>query len=213
MDKITINTYGDNVIVLEPNSGMELDNACLTNSFLESVPPLIERDYRIQFLSFFMKQSYSTMLDISCGKYAKILKWARWMGFDVVGTNIDEEAIKQNERDGIKCVRVDLNDENLQLPFKDDSFDVVVCTEVIEHIKYPKKVIDEMYRVSKYVCLITTPLGDSYNTPDHINFWYIDDFVRELLNGYDNYTLRTIVTKPMDLLLNWRVFIVSIHKR
>jgi len=46
-----------------------------------------------------------------------------------------------------------------RLPFKDNSFDVVLCTEVIEHVNSQKKVISEIFRVLKkdgYI-IVTTP--------------------------------------------------------
>lgn len=33
------------------------------------------------------------------------------------------------------------------MPFKDESYDTILCTEVLEHIPNPQKAIDEMYRV------------------------------------------------------------------
>lgn len=47
----------------------------------------------------------------------------------------------------------------LDLPFKDNSFDIVLCTEVIEHVEYPEKAINELIRVTKPKgkILITTP--------------------------------------------------------
>ncbi len=36
-----------------------------------------------------------------------------------------------------------------QLPFIDSSFDVIICTQLLEHANEPQKVIEEMYRVLK----------------------------------------------------------------
>src|ERR1035437_2285963 len=33
------------------------------------------------------------------------------------------------------------------LPFKDNSFSVIICTEVLEHVPEPEKAINELYRV------------------------------------------------------------------
>jgi SAM-dependent methyltransferase len=36
-----------------------------------------------------------------------------------------------------------------QLPFKSDIFDLVIATEIIEHLRYPKQLLDEVYRILK----------------------------------------------------------------
>jgi len=47
----------------------------------------------------------------------------------------------------------------VKLPFKDNSFDIVLCTEVIEHVNNQKKVISEIFRVLKKngYLILTTP--------------------------------------------------------
>lgn len=46
-----------------------------------------------------------------------------------------------------------------RLPFKDNSYDIVLCTEVIEHVEDQKKAFNEMFRVLKKggYLVITTP--------------------------------------------------------
>jgi SAM-dependent methyltransferase len=44
------------------------------------------------------------------------------------------------------------------LPFKEGDFSFVLCTEVLEHVKDPKKVVSEIYRILPKggVCVLTT---------------------------------------------------------
>ncbi len=46
-----------------------------------------------------------------------------------------------------------------RLGYKDDSFDIVVCTEVLEHLPNPNETLKEIHRVLKLggVAIITTP--------------------------------------------------------
>jgi SAM-dependent methyltransferase len=44
-------------------------------------------------------------------------------------------------------VRLDLNSDDVHFPFSDRSFDLVVCTEVIEHLLWPQHAISEALRV------------------------------------------------------------------
>jgi SAM-dependent methyltransferase len=60
------------------------------------------------------------------------------------------------------------------LPFKDSEFELVLCTEVLEHVKNPQKVIDEIGRVLKpggRVILTTRFVYPLHDTPhDHWRF-------------------------------------------
>ena len=72
------------------------------------------------------------------------------------------------------------------LPFADDSFDLVIACEVLEHVTEPRYVLQEMQRLSRGFCIITVPeeplwrilniLRGQYlrnwgNTPGHIHHW------------------------------------------
>lgn len=56
-----------------------------------------------------------------------------------------------------------------ELPYKNSSFDLVVCTEVLEHLEDPAKALKEMLRVSKKYLIISVP-----NEP----FFMISNFLR-----------------------------------
>lgn len=53
----------------------------------------------------------------------------------------------------IKTVKADAT----SLPFENDFFDVVICSEVLEHIKDYKNVVRELLRVAKRQMIITVP--------------------------------------------------------
>jgi 2-polyprenyl-3-methyl-5-hydroxy-6-metoxy-1,4-benzoquinol methylase len=55
------------------------------------------------------------------------------------------------------------------LPYRDNSFDIVICTEVLEHLENPGEALDEIVRVSKRYCLFSVP-----NEP----YFRIANFVR-----------------------------------
>lgn len=40
-----------------------------------------------------------------------------------------------------------LNSDQLILPFHDDSFDLVICTQVLEHLLWPQRLLKEFHRV------------------------------------------------------------------
>lgn len=81
---------------------------------------------------------------------------------------------------------------NIQhLPYKDNSFDLVLCTEVLEHLQNPSLVLKEILRVSSKYIIISVP-NDPYFTiqrflrgknimrlgvhPEHIQHWTSEGF-------------------------------------
>jgi ubiquinone/menaquinone biosynthesis C-methylase UbiE len=92
------------------------------------------------------------LLDVGCGnspfKFLVNNKTCQYIGIDIAGAdNFDYKNAGIITFDG----------ENI--PFDDESFDNILCTEVIEHIPNPEKIIAEMHRVLKPngFCIITLP--------------------------------------------------------
>ncbi len=82
-----------------------------------------------------------------------------------------------------------------ELPYKDNSFDLIICTEVLEHLEEPIKALKEMLRVSKKYLIVSVPnepffllsnflrgknLSRLGNDPEHINHWNILSFKKYL---------------------------------
>jgi len=77
----------------------------------------------------------------------------------------------------------------IELPFPDKSFNIVVCSEVIEHLPNMQDVIDaikEVNRVGKKF-IITTPNSDAIKpeiqNPTHKQFFKLD-IIKELVHQY-----------------------------
>lgn len=84
-----------------------------------------------------------------------------------------------------------------ELPFKDKSFDLVMSTEVLEHLEDPRKGLKELIRVSKKYILISVPnepffmganfirgknwsrLGNDIEHIQHWTFWQFENFVKQ----------------------------------
>jgi 2-polyprenyl-3-methyl-5-hydroxy-6-metoxy-1,4-benzoquinol methylase len=61
----------------------------------------------------------------------------------------------------IPCKKVDLN---TKIDYPDNSFDVVTCIEVIEHLKYPWLLVEELHRITKSggTLILSTPNISSF---------------------------------------------------
>lgn len=108
----------------------------------------------------------STVLDLGCGfgGYSSALKEA---GANVIG--LDLHPIKSQDK-----VPIILGDGQ-QLPFRDSSFDNVICASLIEHVSSPEALINETLRVLKtngfiYISFppFYSPVGGHQFSPYHL---------------------------------------------
>lgn len=60
------------------------------------------------------------------------------------GVDIDANALELARKKGIDCVQSDFS---IAIDFKDDSFDGVILTEVLEHLPYPLVTLKEVHRI------------------------------------------------------------------
>ncbi|MDY6950060.1 MAG: class I SAM-dependent methyltransferase [Thermodesulfobacteriota bacterium] len=95
-------------------------------------------------------------LDIGCGdgSFSKLV-----MGHyrHVCGIDFSAVALKHAALQGVSPVLADLDGQSL--PFRHESFDLVSCLDVIEHVFDPEMLVQESYRVLKKggVLILTTP--------------------------------------------------------
>lgn len=54
-----------------------------------------------------------------------------------------------NKSDGYTYNQIDVRSEIYDIPLPDKSVDIILCTQVLEHLKYPTKAIQEMRRLLK----------------------------------------------------------------
>jgi 2-polyprenyl-3-methyl-5-hydroxy-6-metoxy-1,4-benzoquinol methylase len=92
------------------------------------------------------------LLDAAAGP-GVLSKKMREAGFDVVAADINNHLFCVPD---IVCEKSDLNQD---LPFSDNTFDFILCSNAIEHLENPYHFIRESYRIlkEKGILLITTP--------------------------------------------------------
>lgn len=125
-----------------------------------------------------------SMLDVGGAEGYKSYIARNLFGFRVHTSDLSEEACKRAEEIfKVDATPLDIHD----LPFSDGEFDVVTCSETLEHVTEPQKAIDELLRVAKKAVIITVPVEDPdhleehYDKNNHINAFDVDsfDYLRE----------------------------------
>lgn len=73
----------------------------------------------------------------------------------IVGLDLDQDAMLRGQdiHPGINFARGDV----YALPFADNSIDLVLCNEVLEHLLQPQRALAELQRVSRRYCLLSVP--------------------------------------------------------
>jgi SAM-dependent methyltransferase len=102
---------------------------------------------------------------------------ARWQGVDLSDGAVAFAAARSPEA---SWAAADLR----RLPLPDRHADLVLCSQVLEHIPSPEQVRDELARVSARWLLISVPLEPIFRSicaltvatgvgqdPGHVNFW------------------------------------------
>ncbi len=134
------------------------------------------------------------ILDVGCGEGFILVNFARnKVGKIYEGVDNSKTAIKLGKK---MYPNLDIKVGDIyNLPYKDNSFDLLICTEVLEHLKDPDKALAELRRVTKKYIAISVPnepffilanlfrgkyLTHLGNHPEHINHWTNPGFKRYL---------------------------------
>jgi len=162
-----------------------------------------------RILSYYFKQEDKTLLDVSCGD-TRNLHYYKWKGLETIATELTDDLVENARRKGFLCHKINLNTDNL--PFPDNSFDIVTCTSVLEHLLYPDYAMREIVRVTKRIALILVPVGHSYDSPDHLHHWNDAGILqKEVLHDIkENYILTIHLSKPEDVFLKFRFFLIIV---
>lgn len=156
-----------------------------------------------------------SVLEIGVGEghvYERVA--ARFPDADVIGVDLPHEGLEERwEQRGVKGVFADAAD----LPFEDDSFDLVLAIEVLEHMPQPEAALAELARVGRGSAILSVPLEPLWrignmlrgrylrnfgNTPDHIQHW--------TRRGFRNMVARHMDVQSVRSPLPWTLVVASV---
>ncbi|MEM2131444.1 MAG: class I SAM-dependent methyltransferase [Candidatus Woesearchaeota archaeon] len=110
------------------------------------------------------------LLDIGVGNREKTKRYVE-LGFEVYGVDVHlEEGIDLD----IEIKFIDINKDNF--PFQNNFFDVVVCTEVFEHLEDYHNSLKEISRIIKKNGLLIVSMPNVSSLLQRINFLFKAEF-------------------------------------
>ena len=155
------------------------------------------RRFHDDLFGFIRLSKAKSVLDVGCGEgYTTRLIKKEFPRLSLEGNELEESALRIARKENPSIV---FNKGSIyEIKKKTGSFDLVVASEVLEHVQDPDKAITETRRVAKDYCIFSVPyepfwrmanmarfayLSDFGNTPGHINHWTKSGF-RKLLKPH-----------------------------
>lgn len=156
-----------------------------------------------------------SVLDVGCGEGFTLNKLSEeGIGKKLEGVDFLKTAIDLGKKAHPKLT---LNQGNIyKLEYKNNSFDLVMATEVLEHLEDPRKGLKELIRVSKKYLLLSVPnepffMGANFlrgknwsrwgNDIEHIQHWTSKRFQQFTTNNSQLSILKVRHPFPWTLLL------------
>lgn len=142
------------------------------------------RAFHERMLEWVRLANPARILDAGCGEgFTAAFIGKRMPEVEIVGLDVSPGAIgyARQHHGAFAEYRVG---SIYDLPFEDRSFDLVLCSEVLEHLDQPEKALAEIKRVASRHVLLTVPLEPVFDRlnkigrsvgvggdPGHVNFW------------------------------------------
>jgi len=104
---------------------------------------------------------------------------------ELTAVEISDSAIQQIRKKNIPGLTEIKQYDGYNLPFDDKQFDLAICTHVIEHVEHPRKLLNEIKRISKKQ-LFEVPIDFSFRVDkkfEHFNaYGHINIYTPALFN-------------------------------
>jgi SAM-dependent methyltransferase len=127
------------------------------------------------------------VLDVGCGSGHLLAEVGKlWSRAKLKGVDFSEKSVELARRShpNIAFEQCSIFD----LSRLEAEFDVVICTEVLEHLEEADRALDQLHsrcRLGGWV-VITVPNGRTDTFPGHVNFWTPESFCREFRHFHPN---------------------------
>jgi 2-polyprenyl-6-hydroxyphenyl methylase/3-demethylubiquinone-9 3-methyltransferase len=124
------------------------------------------------------------VLDVGCGGGLACETLAK-LGADVSGIDLSENSIKvAKNHAGQSQLKVDYQQGAAEgLPYESNSFDVVLCFDVLEHVSNLEKVISEVHRVLSHGGIFLFDTINRTFKSKLVMIWLLEDILKQIPRG------------------------------
>jgi ubiquinone/menaquinone biosynthesis C-methylase UbiE len=124
---------------------------------------------------------FDSLIDVGAGDGNVLsLLSEKKIALKLTAVEISDSAIEQIKKKSISGITEIKQFDGYNLPFEDNAFDLAVCSHVIEHVEFPRKLLREIKRISKY---------QIFEIPIDFSFWLDKKF--EHFNSYGHINIYT----------------------
>ena len=154
-------------------------------------PGIISR-YIITFeiMSMLAHLNFTSLLDVGGAEGYKAHLISKIFNVNATNSDLSLEACKRSQEIfGVTSVPADIH----ELPFHDNAFDVLLCSETLEHVSDVEAATDELLRVAKKAVVISVPHDsekqvalnkENREIHGHIHYFYDERFDYLHAQGY-----------------------------
>jgi 2-polyprenyl-3-methyl-5-hydroxy-6-metoxy-1,4-benzoquinol methylase len=164
---------------------------CEWESHIENIFRLCERNLS--------NRNFANLLDVCCSMGQRTIRTAEYLGINLentYGVDYDDGLIAEASKN-IMATTTDLEIENL--PYDDNTFELVICNQVLEHLKHYDKVINDIIRVTQNDGIIILGIP---NLAHLINRLYLLFGVQPMCIQLDGFHVRGFAHKSFVTFLN-----------
>lgn len=167
-------------------------SSALQQKLLNNFEALLSREVK--------KLKPESILDVGCGEGFTLEKLRKeGIGKHLEGVDYLALAIQLGKKEHPQLT---LKQGSIyDLDYKDNSFDVVICSEVLEHIDDPLKGLAELVRVAKNYCVLSVPNEPLFMLGNLLRGKNISRFGNDIehINHWTFWQFRTFVSSKLEV--------------